>query len=549
MLIWNKQKTSWHDSFQNKAHVMNLAILSKLELNEKVLGSLIGLFRSSKFVSRDEFAIFTESIIENQKFIHALEWIPKVPHAERLEYEKRAKLDGFDDFQISERSTSGELIKAKIREVYYPVYYVHPLERNKLALGFDLSSNPIRAETLKRSMDTGSVESSSSINLAQKDKSGPGFLIFYPHYRGNEVPKTLSKRREMFEGFALGVYLIEELIKDVTQGKMVPGLNLVIYENSLIDEKNRLYGNLIEDQEMELSFPISVSGRTWYLVWQADTEFNGGVSLNFPMVASGGFFVLMFLLAMIFEMNLVKTKAIEQEVRIRTAELKRANKDLEQFASIASHDLKAPLRGIGHLSHWIKEDLGENFPAEVGNHLARLDESVKSMDALINGILEYSKAGKSSIETKIVNVESLVKKTLGLIDINNDVELVVKTSLPNFQTDSVKLSQIISNLISNAIKHNTNSDKKLLISSRKIGGFYEFRIEDNGPGIDPKYHEKIFQMFQTLQGESKIENTGIGLPIVKKLVEEVNGSIRVEAVKEGGTAFVFLWPVNIEEAE
>ncbi|MBT5471796.1 MAG: hypothetical protein HOK41_14435 [Nitrospina sp.] len=548
MLIWNKQKTSWYDSFQNKTHVMNLALLSKIELNEKVLKSLIGLFRSSKFVSREEFFIFTESIIENQSFIHALEWVPKVVHSKRFEFEEQAKLEGLVAFQFSERLSSGEMIRAENREVYYPVYYVHPLERNKLALGFDLFSNPIRAETLKHSIDTGNIESSSSITLVQENKSGPGFLIFYPNYRGKEVPETLSKRREMFEGFALGVYLIEELIEDVMQGEIVPGLNMVIYENNVIDEENRLYGNLMENQEMELSFPINVSGRTWLLVWQADDKFNGGLSINFPLVASGGFFVLMIFLAMIFEMNLMKTKAIEQEVKIRTAELKRANRDLEQFANITSHDLKAPLRGINHLSNWIQEDLGENLPAEVRGHLDRLAESVEDMDALIQGILEYSKAGKSSIERRTVNVEGLIKKILSFIDISNDVELVVQNELPIFQTDYVKLSQIFSNLISNAIKHNTNSNKRLSISSKTKGLFYEFRVEGNGPGIDPKYYDKIFQMFQTLQRGSKVENTGIGLPIVKKLVEEANGFIRVEPVKEGGTAFVFSWPVNVENA-
>ncbi|MGK0179124.1 MAG: light-regulated signal transduction histidine kinase (bacteriophytochrome), partial [Nitrospinales bacterium] len=220
-----------------------------------------------------------------------------------------------------------------------------------------------------------------------------------------------------------------------------------------------------------------------------------------------------------------------------------------QFANIASHDLKAPLRGIGHLTRWIKDDLGENVADEVRDNLGRLEASVKNMDALIQGILEYSRAGDSSSEGKTIKVDTLIHEIMGLIDAGDDVNLEVKPDMPIFTTDSIKLSQVFSNLISNAIKHNSSANKKLVISSERKGGFYEFTVADNGPGISPEYHEKIFQMFQTLEAGDKFENTGVGLSIVKKLVEEANGSIRVNLVEGGGTAFVFLWPVVFENAK
>ena len=131
---------------------MNLAILSKIDSNEKNLESLIALFRSSNFVSREEFRIFTESIIRNQNFIQALEWVPKVPHAKRQEYEEKAMSDGLRGFQFSEHSQEGKMVSAEMREYYYPVYYVHPMEGNKTALGFDLSGNSARRKTLIRSL-------------------------------------------------------------------------------------------------------------------------------------------------------------------------------------------------------------------------------------------------------------------------------------------------------------------------------------------------------------------------------------------------------------
>jgi signal transduction histidine kinase len=394
------------------------------------------------------------------------------------------------------------------------------------------------------------VMSSSHISLAQEDKSSPGFLIFYPHYRGNKIPESLVERKEMFRGFIVGVYLIKEMIEEIMQVETARGLKLTIYEGDRVDEKNHLYGALINDKAMELTFPVNIAGRPWFLVWQVDENFKGGIGLKLPVVASGAVFAVLFLLAMIFEMNLIRTKVIEKEVKQRTAELNRANRDLAQFANVASHDLKAPLRGITHLTNWIKDDLGENIADEVRNNLNRLETRVKNMDALIQGILEYSRAGENSLVEKTIKVDILIHEILDFIGAADDVDMEIKPEMPVFTTDSIKLSQVFSNLISNAIKHNSSANKELVISSQRKGEFYEFTVADNGPGIAPEYHEKIFQMFQTLQARDKFENTGVGLPIVKKLVEDVNGSIRVESVGEGGgTAFVFLWPATFENAK
>ncbi len=540
--IWDAQRVAWYDGFRKTVHRMNLSVLSKLELNEKILESLISFYRASNFVSREEFDIFTESLIRDQKYIHALEWVPGVPHSRRQEFEQRARLEGLKDFQFMERSKTGKMVRAETREIYYPVYYIYPMLGNQAALGFDLASNSIRRETLVNSLESGKATASSRINLVQENKSSPGFLIFYPHYRGNIIPETLAERRESFIGFALGVYLIEKMMENIIKGSRAAGLNLVIYENSEIDQNNLLYGKLIEDKVMELIYPVIVLGRTWTLFWQTDKKFNGGISQKFPLIAGGGIFSVLFLLAIIFEKNLTRSREIEEEVKLRTAELKRANNDLEQFAFIASHDLKAPLRGIAHLSEWIKEDLGEHISDVVRSNLDRLVMRVKNMDTLIQGILEYSKAGKGTGKTKKVIVEDMIKEVLELLEVTENSGVVVEPGMPVLNTDPIKLSQIFSNLINNAIKHNSSENKKLVVSSKPNGNFYEFTISDNGPGIDPKYHDKIFQIFQTLEPTADSGNTGIGLPIVKKLVEEAGGSIRVESSLGNGASFIFLWP-------
>jgi CHASE1-domain containing sensor protein len=275
-LIWNKQKNQWHVGFQNKVQIMNLAILSKIDLNEKISESLIALFRSSNFVSLEEFRIFAESIIRNQNYIQALEWVPKVPHVKRQKYEEKTRFDGLRSFQFSERSKEGKMIRVEMRELYYPVYYVHRIERNEAALGFDLFGNSTRRKILIRSLESGNVMSSSHITLIQEDRNGAGFLIFYPHYQGNKVPESLVERREMFAGFIVGVYLIEEMIEDIMRVETARGLSLTLYEGDRVDEKNHLYGTLIDDKAMELSFSVNIAGRPWFLIWQVEEDFKGG---------------------------------------------------------------------------------------------------------------------------------------------------------------------------------------------------------------------------------------------------------------------------------
>jgi len=528
---------------------MNLAILSKLDSNKKVLESLIALFRSSNSVGREEFDAFAESIIRDREFIHNLEWVPKVSHANRRKFEKKARLDGLENFQFFEHTNTGELIRAAHHETYYPVYYIYPMDNNKSALGFSLSSNSILRKAMNKSRDSGNIIASSFIPSINKKESALDLLVLYPHYRGGRVPETLVKRREMLEGFIVSVYRMEKVIEEIIQKKKAKGLNLVVYENARNNDKKNVYGNLLNDQAMELIFPVNIIGHPWLLVWQGSKNYKGGLAFKLSVVSSGAVFAVFFLLATIFEMNLIRTRVIKQEVEQRTAELYRANRDLAQFANIASHDLKAPLRGIAHLSRWIQDDLGENITDEVRGNLDRLVESVKKMDALIRGILEYSRAGKGSSEVKTIRVDSMIREILGLVGVGEDVDVDIQPDMPVFLTDSIKLSQVFSNLISNAIKHNSNENKKLVISSQRKGEFYEFIVADNGPGIASESHEKIFQMFQTLQPGDKFENTGVGLPIVKKLVEEANGFIKVGTAEAGGTAFVFSWPATFANAK
>jgi len=225
-----------------------------------------------------------------------------------------------------------------------------------------------------------------------------------------------------------------------------------------------------------------------------------------------------------------------------TGQLKKRNQELDRFAYVTSHDLKAPLRAIANLSEWIEEDLAEVLTEDTRHQMNLLRGRVHRMEGLINGLLQYSRVGRIKTEPEIVDVNSLLKEIISSLEYHDEFRIEIEEEMPTLRTERVPLQQVFTNLISNSIKHHDRSDGLVNISVKEQSYFYEFTVTDDGPGMDPKYHEKVFVIFQTLEARDKTENTGIGLSIVKKAVETQGGTIALESEVGQGTTFRFTWP-------
>jgi PAS domain S-box-containing protein len=226
-----------------------------------------------------------------------------------------------------------------------------------------------------------------------------------------------------------------------------------------------------------------------------------------------------------------------------TALLEERNRELDQFTYVVSHDLKAPLRAVTNLSQWIEEDLEGQLAPEGQHQMNLLRGRIHRMENLINGLLEYSRAGRSQILLETVDVQELVAEIIDSLAPPAGFTVEIQPGTFTLHTKRLLLRQVLTNLIGNAIKHHDRPAGHVWISVEAQEQKYRFSVKDDGHGIEPEYHQKIFDMFQTLEARDITENTGVGLTIVKKIVESEGGIMHLESQLGTGSIFSFTWPV------
>ena len=232
----------------------------------------------------------------------------------------------------------------------------------------------------------------------------------------------------------------------------------------------------------------------------------------------------------------------EQALQQYTHELERSNKELNDFAYVASHDLKAPLRGIMQLSSWIEEDLQGKLEEQTKEYLHLMHTRTRRLEQLLDDLLAYSRVGRQHGSIKMVDVAASAQELFRLLNPPPGFKLVCADDLPRIDTLSVPLELVLRNLINNAIKHHHNDDGTLRLSAETTAQGFNFTLADDGPGIAPEHHERVFGIFQTLKPRDEVEGSGMGLAIVKKLLDNYHCAIHIESDGIRGTSIHFNWP-------
>ena len=240
--------------------------------------------------------------------------------------------------------------------------------------------------------------------------------------------------------------------------------------------------------------------------------------------------------------ELAERKQAEEQRMLLLQELEHANEELKNFGYVVSHDLKAPLRAISSLANWISTDYADKFDSEGREHMHLLISRVYRMDALIDGILQYSRVGRVKETIIAVDLNRMVREVIDLLAPPKNIAVSIVNSLPTVMTEPTRIQQVFQNLLSNAIKYMDKPEGKIRIACVAEGTQWKFSISDNGPGIDQQHFDKIFQLFQTLAPRDRVESTGVGLALVKKIVEMYGGHIWLESTVGRGSTFFFTLP-------
>jgi len=255
------------------------------------------------------------------------------------------------------------------------------------------------------------------------------------------------------------------------------------------------------------------------------------------------------------KLELTERKRAEEALRLahrdlatKAAALEAANEELSEYASVVSHDLKAPLRAIHNYADFLREDLEAALDGDQKAYLDGLNRAVRQGEELVGDLLEFSQVGRSSVPIETIDIGVFLRELIATLDFPPDVDILMGNDLPTIEVEPVLLRQIFQDLLRNAIKFNDSPRKRVEIGWVPAGEErHELFVRDNGIGIEPRYYDQIFRVFQRLHTREEYEGTGLGLAIVKKATGKLHGSVRVESKPAEGSTFFIALPKTQKE--
>jgi len=603
---WERQQVQ--QVFHAAAIDRVLMVQREIEQNLAVIRDIGSFFDASKWVGRRDFRKFVGPALKRHTSITALQWIPRITGTERATFVEEARVSfprfRINDTNPAGELVKAAQRPVHFPVLYVQPYLLnkealgldlasHPAILDMLLQTRD--AGQMQISPLIPLQREGRIEYGFTARLPVYNKADADAAA------GEEqapVPDTLEKRQLQLRGFAAGTFRIGEIVESALQNLSPSGIDMVIYDVSGKDERYYLYrhssrkrpadtgqgkpGNSEPRGNREFIQTINVTDRQWEVVcrpipgyFQPD-PWGGWVTLagGLPFTALLTIYLSTLVgraakvkhlvterTTQLAELNAelnseinerlhaekelqVLNETLEQRVAIRTAEAERHVEELEQFAYVTSHDLKAPLRGIANLATWLEEDLQEKLTAVTREQLGLLRDRVQRMNALIEGLLEYTRIDRAEQSMANVDTGELLTEVIDSLAPPDGFIVDVAANMPTLYTEHLHLFQVFSNLIGNAIKHGNGEQGRVGVTVQNLGEYYEFTVADNGPGIAAEYHDKVFMMFQTLAVHDYGSNTGIGLALVKKIVKEHGGSITLESTEGNGATFRFSWPAH-----
>jgi len=443
------------------------------------------------------------------------------------------------DYKIHPNHTESE---------YWPITYIEPVATNKMAVGLDMAFEINRYSSVKKSRDTGQAQLTAPVTLVQDDKKTPGFLFYTPFYKDGKKPKTIEERRELIEGVVFAPFIMKNLMQG-TLAEKNRQVSIKISDSGDILYDDQRNESILDFDNMPLftkQIDVDLNGRIWSFSIQSNLGFrNESIVNQSSYILVGGLLIDFMLLGLFLFLSKANRLALDYADKInssletKTKHLEKSNKDLEQFSYVASHDLKSPLNAIKQLAGWVREDCIDLIPEESKGHLELLSQRSDRMMKLLNDLLDYSRITRDEFKSISVNLKDMTKDLEKLLDIPNDFNIIAPDI--DITVPEVPFEIVLRNLLSNSIKHHDKGSGTIVISYEEGNDFHIITVEDDGPGIPEEFHEKAMEMFQTLQPRDKVEGSGMGLSMIKKIVNHYQGSVMIHSDGKRGTRLLIFW--------
>jgi signal transduction histidine kinase len=559
--------------FETAALRVRNSIRERFEIYDAMLHGAAGFIAVEKQVTRERFRKYVERLSLEVKYpgVQGIGFAPKVPVSEKDAMVAVMRQEGEPHYRIWPEATQFD---------FFPVAYLEPEDaRNEAALGYNMFAEPARREAMERARDTGKSAASSKLILIQE--TGPqkqiGFLIYFPVYTGGSVPETIEERRARLQGFVYCAFRAGDLFAGIFKDEGMDA-QLAIFDGSNTDNANLLFRSAVE-KAGELPFrktfedvtTLNIGGRTWATRFVAEPELER-VWIVLLLLAGG-----LMLSGAMFYLTLAEGRArraaenaaaqlrvsevalreseerlrryateLEHRVAERTANLAQSIQSLEGVLYHVAHDLRAPLRSMASFTNILLEEYGPRLDARGHDYALRVSNAAQRMDRLVQDLLAYGRLAHMAVPVSPVNLEAEVNSVLSRFSeeiARRNATVEVRAPLPPVKANAGILAQALSNLLSNGLKFvppETRQHLRIFAEQKKSDhgeAFVRLWIEDNGIGISPEYHERIFRMFERLHAVDAYPGTGIGLAIVRKGLERMGGRVGVESSGSGGSRF------------
>ena len=534
--------------FEKHANSAQNAVFDRLQSSITLLRGAAGLIAvSGPDVSPETFSRFVERLrlAEDYPGVQGIGWTRRLYPYEVPLLEQRMRLAGHADFRVWPPGN---------REAHYAIQNLEPLDaRNRAALGFDMSTSPVRAAAMDRARDTGTAAATARVLLVQEitaDKQ-PGFLIYLPVYRGNDVPATAERRAGALLGFVYSPLRARDFLTPAFEKHKYPVLTARIYDGSRPAADALLYESLPAGYRpgapprFSRTDTLDVAGTPWTLVFES-VQVAGGPGAT--VLAAGGAGLLLSLLLALITWREARARALAASwlARERSARnaAERASLVKDEFLATLSHELRTPLNAILGWAHVVRS--GAATPEQVRSGLDAIDRNARVQVKLIDELLDMSRivSGKLQLDLHPVDLAQIARTAVQSITptaaqkhIALDVKLPASAPL---RGDPARLQQVIGNLLANAVKFTPESGR-IEVCIDDEGSHLRLVVRDTGIGIDPEFLPYVFDRFRQADASRtrRYGGLGLGLAIVRQLVELHGGSVRAESAGPGkGARFV-----------